>query len=260
MMSLGLVLSLFPGADLLGDAFAEVGFTVVRGPDLLFGSDVRDFHVPPHRFDGVIGGPPCQVHSGAAITGTDAIDLIPEFVRLVQEAQPSWAVMENVVNARYSETAPDWSSVLLNDWDCGGMTARKRAFWFYGIEMPPPPITRAGQPERSVLASSWNMHYDPDATVTAFGSKTRKASLKWHDAGRLQGWPDKAARLAEHLARRVWLSDRVVDQLTVHMLGNGVPRAMGLYVARHVQAQIEGRDSLFLTGLPLFAAAESEGA
>ena len=58
-----LVLSLFPGIGLLDMAFEEAGFCVVRGPDLLWGGDVRTFHVPAGRFDGVIGGPPCQAFS-----------------------------------------------------------------------------------------------------------------------------------------------------------------------------------------------------
>lgn len=33
-----LVLSLFPGLDLLGHAFTEEGFTVVRGPDPIYNS------------------------------------------------------------------------------------------------------------------------------------------------------------------------------------------------------------------------------
>jgi len=52
---MSLVLSLFPGIGLLDMAFELEGFTVVRGPDLLWGGDVRRFHPPPGRFDGVIG-------------------------------------------------------------------------------------------------------------------------------------------------------------------------------------------------------------
>lgn len=61
--SRGLVLSLFPGIGLLDMAFEEAGFCVVRGPDLLWGGDIRRFHPPAGRFDGVIGGPPCQAFS-----------------------------------------------------------------------------------------------------------------------------------------------------------------------------------------------------
>jgi DNA (cytosine-5)-methyltransferase 1 len=61
-----LVLSLFPGIGLLDMAFEEAGFCVVRGPDVLFGGDIRRFHPLPGRFDGVIGGPPCQWFSRLA--------------------------------------------------------------------------------------------------------------------------------------------------------------------------------------------------
>ena len=95
-----LVLSLFPGADLLGMAFELEGFCVVTGPDVMFGRDVRAFHPPAGRFDGVIGGPPCQpfsplVHMIRA-NGYEPKhgNLIPEFERVVAEAEPSWFLME----------------------------------------------------------------------------------------------------------------------------------------------------------------------
>ncbi len=54
------VLSLFPGIGLLDRAFEEIGFAVVRGPDLLWGDDITDFHPQPSCYAGIIGGPPCQ--------------------------------------------------------------------------------------------------------------------------------------------------------------------------------------------------------
>src|SRR5713226_9467971 len=62
-----LVLSLFPGIGLLDMAFEEEGFCVVRGPDVLWGGDIRRFHPPAGVFAGVIGGPPCQAFSRLAI-------------------------------------------------------------------------------------------------------------------------------------------------------------------------------------------------
>lgn len=61
-----LVLSLFPGIGLLDQAFEEVGYCVVRGPDLLWGGDVHVFAPPPGCFVGVIGGPPCKAFSRGA--------------------------------------------------------------------------------------------------------------------------------------------------------------------------------------------------
>jgi DNA (cytosine-5)-methyltransferase 1 len=97
-----LVLSLFPGIGLLDMAFELEGFCVVRGPDVLWGGDIRNFHPPAGVFAGVIGGPPCQEFSPLSImvrhNGHQSHfgNLIPEFERCVTEAQPHWLVMENV--------------------------------------------------------------------------------------------------------------------------------------------------------------------
>lgn len=58
-----LVLSLFPGIGLLDMAFEQEGFCIVRGPDALWGGDIKRFHPPSGIFAGIIGGPPCQPHS-----------------------------------------------------------------------------------------------------------------------------------------------------------------------------------------------------
>lgn len=95
-----LVLSLFPGIGLLDRAFEEEGYCVVRGPDLLWGGDVRRFHPPAGRFQGIIGGPPCPDFSPLryliAAHGYKSKhgNLIPEFERVVAEAQPDWWLME----------------------------------------------------------------------------------------------------------------------------------------------------------------------
>lgn len=82
-----LILSLFPGIGLLDMAFEEQGFCVVRGPDALWGGDIHTFYPPPGRFDGVIGGPPCQ----------------------------SFSRLRHLVAANGLETAPNLSSDLVFD-------------------------------------------------------------------------------------------------------------------------------------------------
>ena len=96
-----LVLSLFPGIGLLDTAFEEEGFCVVRGPDLLWGGDIRRFHPPAGQFNGVIGGPPCQFASVMqhAVPYRAVENLIPELERCVAESQPLWFLMENVRSA-----------------------------------------------------------------------------------------------------------------------------------------------------------------
>jgi DNA (cytosine-5)-methyltransferase 1 len=142
-----LVLSLFPGIGLLDQAFEEEGFCVVRGPDLLWGGDICVFHPPADRFDGIIGGPPCQRFSGLgnvnrARWGDDSVmpDRIPEFARCINEAQPSWFVMENVPAA----PAPDCPGYALTQRLCdnrwvGGEQRRRRRFTF-GARIPTRPF------------------------------------------------------------------------------------------------------------------------
>ena len=93
-----LVLSLFPGIDLLGRGFEMEGFSVVRGPDPIFGGDIRDFHVPAGRFNGVIGGPPCQQFSRSNRNPVTArgVDMLDQYARLVIESGCEWWLMENV--------------------------------------------------------------------------------------------------------------------------------------------------------------------
>lgn len=134
----GLVLSLFPGIGLLDMAFEEEGFCVVRGPDLLWGGDVRRFHPPAGRFDGVIGGPPCQAFSGLANFAhrwkVQPEDLIGEWERCVREAAPSWALMENVPGAPIPDAGrcgmPFGWEELVNNRHVGGIQDRARRFTF----------------------------------------------------------------------------------------------------------------------------------
>jgi DNA (cytosine-5)-methyltransferase 1 len=136
-----LVLSLFPGIGLLDLAFEETGFSVVRSPDLLWGGDIRRFHAPSGKFDGVIGGPPCQAfsklrhlveHNGYSIRYEDQI---PEFCRVVGEAVPRWFLMENVPQAPDPVvTGYEVEKLKLNNrWfgdAIGAAQHRERCFWF----------------------------------------------------------------------------------------------------------------------------------
>ena len=92
-----LVLSLFSGIGLLDRAFKEKGFCVVSAGDLILGQDIRDFHAVAGKFDGVIGGSPCQDFSTLNRNrGGYSMEMVHEFVRVVKEAQPKWWLLENV--------------------------------------------------------------------------------------------------------------------------------------------------------------------
>jgi DNA (cytosine-5)-methyltransferase 1 len=128
-----LVLSLFPGIDMLGRGFEAEGFCVVRGPDLIYGGDIREFHPLHDRFDGVIGGPPCQDFSKARRcepTGY-GLEMLNEFTRCVIEAQPLWFLMENVPTVPTIEV--EGYSIQrfdLNASECGLNQNRPRHFQF----------------------------------------------------------------------------------------------------------------------------------
>jgi DNA (cytosine-5)-methyltransferase 1 len=127
------VLSLFPGIDLLGIGFERNGFCVVRGPDLLYGQDIRNFHPPKNKFDGVIGGSPCQDFSKARRTNPTGygMEMLNEFIRVIDEAQPDWFLLENV------PTIPDINinnysiqRLDLNALECGLRQNRLRHFQY----------------------------------------------------------------------------------------------------------------------------------
>ena len=99
------LLSIFPGIGMLDIGFEREGFCVVRGPDPLWGGDIRRFHPPPGGFDGVFGGDPCQSHSALAnlvrARGQEPAfpDLSGEYQRVIEEARPRWFLRENVPQA-----------------------------------------------------------------------------------------------------------------------------------------------------------------
>lgn len=233
-MSPQLVLSLFPGADLLGLAFELEGFCVVQGPDLKWGRDVRDFHVPRDRFDGVIGGPPCQTHStmkhlalkgNGVPAGEKHGDQIPEFQRIVREARPSWFLMENVSGAPTPWVAGyEIAPVLVHHDAVGGDTTRVRRFTMGMWDAKP----------NFVVESAALFRPDPEPTVLAghgpaMGQRVRGIQGRsWQQMAELQGIP---AAVVERLAEDA--------PYTVHglksLIGNGVPLPMGRAVARAVK-------------------------
>ena len=232
-----LVLSLFPGIGLLDMAFEEEGFCVVRGPDLLWSGDIKRFHPPAGKFEGVIGGPPCQafsrlrhlvLHKGLELKP----NLIPEYSRVVFEAQPSWFVMENVPDAPMPSVAGySLKRHLLRDVWVGGHTNRIRALAFgsrqrqvFNIEV----MALCDQnPAAPVLASDGgrcvSVNVGGSGKVKAIGAAASNMR-PLEEIVRLQGLPAGFLKDAPFTAS----GKRLV-------LGNGVPLSMGRAVARAVK-------------------------
>lgn len=132
-----LILVIFPGIDLLGKGFEKEGFCVVRGPDIIWGGDIRLFHPPKGVFVGVVGGPPCQDFSQArrAVPTGNGMEMLNEFVRCVALARPKWWVMENV--PRVPDVKIDgysWQRIDLNASEFGLRQRRLRHIQFGHID------------------------------------------------------------------------------------------------------------------------------
>lgn len=243
-----LVLSLFPGIGLLDHAFELEGFCVVRGPDVLWGGDIRRFHPPADKFDGVIGGPPCQMFTQLRylnpLAGQKHGNLIPEYERVVGEAQPAWFLMENVPAA--PETIVDGyvvrALVLNNRW-LGETQDRTRRFCFG---------SRNG---RSLDVSADLSIFESPEYRQAVTRSMRAVPVKLGDSGKVKRTytedgkrhgPSVGARekIGEMLRLQGLPADYLdeapfTDSAKRLVVGNGVPIPMGRAIARAVRRTLD---------------------
>lgn len=226
----GLVLSLFPGIGLLDMAFEEVGFCVVRGPDLLWGGDIRRFHPPAGRFEGVIGGPPCQAFSPLANLSGHHENLIPEFERVVTEAAPTWFLMENVRQAPVPLVAGYWvcERILNNRWTEDAPPQNRVRRFSFG--------THDGRELHPRFAALESVRWE--SALTAAHPGERRTHFNRGTGGRLQRYTTKQALELQGLPPDFF--DRfepecpLKDRGKLKLLANGVPLPLGRAVARAV--------------------------
>lgn len=250
-----LVLSLFPGIGLLDMAFEEEGFCVVRGPDLLWGGDIRRFHPPAGRFDGVIGGPPCQAFSVMRHINKNAGkkhgNLIPEFERCVAEARPDWFVMENVRDAPIpSVEGYQVHEQMLRDVWVGGETLRYRRISFGsadGLRLNVEQVAlHTQEPEVSALAGGGAREVPVKLQRDGKGGHVEKK--RYGNSGRrsVLGYEGNSGRKLEIMLRQQGLPDDFLSEAPftaagkARAVGNGVPLPMGRAVARAVLRCIAG--------------------
>jgi DNA (cytosine-5)-methyltransferase 1 len=247
-----LVLSLFPGIGLLDMAFEEEGFCIVRGPDPIWGGDIRRFRAEAGHFAGVIGGPPCQVFSElAALVRANGHEptfgnLIPEFERIVDESQPAWFVMENVRGApEPAVPAYHVESRLLNNRWFGAEQNRERRFSFG---------TRDGVPIARYLEfatiedRAWSPAVTGDMRVATNGARVRnKQNREGKSSGGVCPHVGKLASFGEML-RLQGLPDDFLRHAPLtssgkrKAVGNGVPLPMGRAVARAVKRAFQAEE------------------
>jgi len=219
---MGLILSIFPGIDLLGRAFEEEGYCIVRGPDVLWGGDIRAFHPPENVFEGVIGGPPCQAFSILRYLNPNFVsrhgNLIPEFERVVAEAKPSWFLMENVPQAPEPNIdGYKLHTIMLNNRWLGEVQDRKRKFCF-------------GKPDGARL----------EIDVAIFESLQKETTILASSGGKLRpsqnrGIPVGKACLLQGLPEDFGDNLPFTKAGKLLVIGNGVPLPMGRAMAKAIK-------------------------
>lgn len=206
------VLSIFPGADLLGRGFEREGFCVLRGPDLVWGSSIVDFHPPKKMLKGVIGGSPCPDFSRArrSLPSGDGVAMLKEFCRVVFEAQPDWFLLENVPGSPDIEI-PGYQiqRFNLNAAECGGRQRRLRRFHF-------------GSRDGSVLVLDRTATYNSQERTCMASEATRQDRRGFPDFCELQGLPRNFDLPGLSLAAKY------------RAVGNGVPVYMAAMIARAI--------------------------
>jgi DNA (cytosine-5)-methyltransferase 1 len=133
------VIDLFSGAGGLSLGLKRAGFKVVACVEIKrdamdtyashdtdavhFNKDIRsiDFGRFHGTVDLVSGGPPCQPFSigGLRKVSADSRDMIPEFVRCLEEVQPEAFIMENVPGLMQKKARPYFDSVIARLSACG---------------------------------------------------------------------------------------------------------------------------------------------
>jgi DNA (cytosine-5)-methyltransferase 1 len=233
-----LVLSLFPGLDLLGMAFAESGFSVVRGPDPLYASRIEGFHIPPDKVTGIIAGPPCQDFSKArrCEPSGHGLRMIAELLRVIDEARPEWVLVENVpqvpdiFHPEYSHQRLD-----ISDCECGGTQLRRRHVQF---------LSTCGHIIRPIRERRRHRHAAIMTAATASQSHT------FAEICRRQGFPGPVTLPGWSRATKV------------RAVGNGVPLAIGRSLAAAVSrrsAPDAHADCICLCGRPVTPPARHAG-
>jgi DNA (cytosine-5)-methyltransferase 1 len=218
-----LVLSIFPGIDLLGRGFEAEGFCVVRGPDKLWGGDVRDFHPPAGVFDGVIGGSPCQDFSRARRTSPtgEGVELLKQFARVVTEASPLWFLLENVPTVP-DVTVPGFyvQRFDLNARECGMRQRRLRHFQF-------------GSRDGAFLTPRRSVTHEPVEEIALASEGGKLGRRDWKTFCRVQGIEPPLDLSALTIKGRY------------AAVGNGVPLPMARVLAAAVTARVVTGDGKY---------------
>lgn len=182
---------------------------------------MRGFHVPAGRFDGIIGGSPCQDFSRArrSAPSGEGVELLGEFCRIVSEGQPRWFLLENV--PQVPDVRIDGYSIQRFDLDareCGMRQRRRRHFQF-------------GSRDGRVIVIRRQFTGAAQSQPTCLATEGQRPNRRtWADFCELQGLP------------RVFELPGWPREFRYRAVGNGVPIPMARAIALAI------RDSAIVAG------------
>ncbi len=207
-----LVLSVFSGVDLFRKGFEELGFCVVSASDSDVGFDIRNFTPIGGRFDGIIGGSPCQdfsmLNRNRNLVDGYGVQMLREFERIVLTAKPKWFVLENV--PQVPDICVDGyfiQRVNLNAKHYGSKQNRNRCFQF-------------GSLDNRVFVLPKKCDVVANVACCVVASEGKKQNRRtFADVCELQGLP------------RDYNLPRFTQTAKYRAVGNGVPLHLGRAVA-----------------------------
>lgn len=158
------VLDLFSGTGAFSLGLERAGFRTAafcesdpgcRGllrhhwPDVPIHEDIHELTAARlgQRVELVAGGFPCQSHSTAARGRNNAVDLWPEFLRVVRDCRPDWVAAENVPGIGYDGI----------DRVCGDLEAEGYTVWPFDLD------TALPQRQRGRIRFIWLAHANRDS-------------------------------------------------------------------------------------------------
>jgi DNA (cytosine-5)-methyltransferase 1 len=226
-----LLLSIFSGVDLLGKGFEKEGFAVARAGDIIFGDDIRQQHFPPFRFDGVIGGPPCQDFSKARRTPPTGygLEMLEQFKRIVIETRCKWFLLENVPQVPNIEiNGYHIQRFDLNANECLSPQNRKRHFQY-------------GNTEGYILDIKRDISRVVNQSCVTASEGNKQNRRSWADVCELQGLPRSFDLPSFTLSEKY------------RAVGNGVNILVARRIAAAIRDQAEGTNARLFTDTNLCA-------
>ena len=168
------MLSLFCGIDGLGLGFERHGFCVVQAQDKITGGDICRFNAVSGMCEGVIAGPPCQGFSGLNRHRKErnySHDMIEETVRVIKQARPKWALIENVLGVPDIHIDGYERQKFHLDYAWFSEYSRMRVFQFFsneGVRLNPMHGKRADGALRGALTCGENLGVEMMRDIQGF--------------------------------------------------------------------------------------------